>query len=151
MFTVEISNASTGYTFRQSSCSLLTVKALYTDSSLYNNLLQVSSINKKVLFRCVLGSVILGDSSVLTNEVLQQNVAPGANGSLCLLCGTLLKLQTLPNIRRHFEDKHTYGESYHCPLCGGNYRSKNSFKTHIYMNHRDAMKGVDISKFRAKL
>lgn len=68
-------------------------------------------------------------------------------GSLCLLCCKTIVRQR--NVRLHFLDSHQATQAFKCPACLKSYRTKNSFRVHVYRIHKD-WKGVDYEKFKEK-
>ncbi len=73
---------------------------------------------------------------------MAQKACKVAGGTLCQLCGVVLK----SNVRRHMRDIHFDETTYMCPACKTTYRSKNVFSSHISKYHRD-WKGIDLDKF----
>lgn len=65
-----------------------------------------------------------------------------SGGVICLLCGVELKRRT--SARTHFRDKHLSGPSFRCPICGGVYKHENSFRSHISVNHKTLVGGIDV-------
>lgn len=86
----------------------------------------------------------------MEEEYIKNNVDETSCGTICLLCGAVIKQRS--NVRRHFGNKHNLGDqsSYRCPLCPHRvYKNRHSFANHIYNVHKE-LKGLTLDKYAVK-
>ena len=81
----------------------------------------------------------------VTGEEILRHCTPVEKGLMCTICGKVYHNRA--NAVLHIKDLHFHdGSKYKCPTCQTLHRTRNAFRVHIYMKHKD-WKGVDMEKF----
>lgn len=75
-------------------------------------------------------------------------LSEGSNGTACLICDKIIAQKR--NIQRHFNDKHQACKPFLCPACRRMYKTKSSFREHVYRYHKDWKRIIDYDKFISK-